>query len=78
MARGRMRQERIASLREWSAKLSQPSVELKMQGDHVIVQQDGELIASGFLVSAPLLDKRWSPPASGRPRTLPYRRGDGD
>jgi hypothetical protein len=78
MARGRMRQERIASLREWSAKLSQPSVELTMQGDHVIVQQDGKLIASGFLVSAPPLDKRWSPPSSGRPRTLPYRRGDGD
>jgi hypothetical protein len=70
MARGRMRQEPIASLGEWSAKLSQPSVELKMQGDHVIVQQDGELIASGFLVSAPSLDKRWSPPSSRRPGTL--------
>lgn len=46
-----MRQEFMASVREWAAKLSRPSVELLVQDDHVIVRQDGELLASGSLVS---------------------------
>jgi hypothetical protein len=46
MAEDGMRQ---ASLREWAAKLSHPSVELLVQGEHVIVREDGELIASGSL-----------------------------
>jgi hypothetical protein len=32
-----------------AAKLSQPSVELRMQDDHVTLEEDGELIASGAL-----------------------------
>jgi hypothetical protein len=35
--------------REWTARLSQPSVVLLMDGDHVVVREEGELIASGFL-----------------------------
>jgi hypothetical protein len=45
--------------RRWAAKLSHPSVELLMQGDHVIVQEDGELIASGSLASS--VHGRWAP-----------------
>jgi hypothetical protein len=37
------------SLKEWAAKLSQPSVELWVQDDHVTLEEDGELIASGSL-----------------------------
>jgi hypothetical protein len=37
------------SLQEWAAMLSQPSVELLVQDDHVVVEEDGELIASGLL-----------------------------
>jgi hypothetical protein len=37
------------SLQEWAAMLSQPSVELLMRDDHVVVEEDGELIASGSL-----------------------------
>jgi hypothetical protein len=35
--------------KEWAAKLSQPSVALLVQDDHVAIQEDGELIASGSL-----------------------------
>ena len=44
-----MPQEFTLSFREWAAKLSQPSVELLVDDDHVAVEQDGEVIASGFL-----------------------------
>jgi hypothetical protein len=37
------------SFQQWAAKLSQPSVELLMQDDHVVIEEDGELIASGAL-----------------------------
>jgi hypothetical protein len=37
------------SFQQWAAKLSQPSVELKVQDDHVVLEEDGELIASGAL-----------------------------
>ena len=37
------------SFKEWAAKLSQPSVELRVQDDHVTLEEDGELIASGSL-----------------------------
>jgi hypothetical protein len=33
----------------WAAKLSHPSVELWVQGDHVAIEEDGELLASGAL-----------------------------
>ena len=33
----------------WAAKLSHPSVELWVQGDHVVIEEDGELLASGAL-----------------------------
>jgi hypothetical protein len=39
------------SFEEWAAKLSQPSVELRVQDDHVTLEEDGELIASGSLSS---------------------------
>src|SRR5918999_4264041 len=39
------------SFNEWAAKLSQPSVELRVQDDHVTLEKDGELIASGSLSS---------------------------
>ena len=38
------------SFRMWAAKLSQPSVLLLVRDDHIIVQEDGELLASGFLL----------------------------
>jgi hypothetical protein len=34
---------------EWAARLSRPSVELLVQADHVALEEDGELIASGSL-----------------------------
>ena len=37
------------SFQQWAAKLSQPSVELRVQDDHVVLEEDGELIASGAL-----------------------------
>jgi hypothetical protein len=37
------------SFKEWAAKLSQPSVELRVQDDHVTLEEDGDLIASGLL-----------------------------
>ena len=33
----------------WAAKLSHPSVELWVQDDHVVIEADGELLASGAL-----------------------------
>ena len=44
-----MPREFTLSFREWAAKLSQPSVELLVDDDHVAIEQDGEVIASGFL-----------------------------
>jgi hypothetical protein len=35
------------SCKEWAAKLGQPSVELRVQEDHVTFEEDGEPIASG-------------------------------
>jgi hypothetical protein len=46
-----MRQESAATVREWAARLSHPSVELLVLDDHVVVQEDGELIASGRLLA---------------------------
>jgi hypothetical protein len=46
-----MRQESTATVREWAARLSHPSVELLVLDDHVVVQEDGELIASGRLLA---------------------------
>jgi hypothetical protein len=46
-----MRPESTASVREWAAKLSHPSVELLVLDDHVVVQEDGELVASGRLLA---------------------------
>jgi hypothetical protein len=46
-------QESVASLRGWAAKLSFPFVEVLMLDDHVIVQQEDELVASGFLLAGP-------------------------
>jgi hypothetical protein len=43
-----MPQDSSLSSQEWAAKLSQPSVELLVDDDHVAIQQDGELIASGL------------------------------
>jgi hypothetical protein len=43
----------VASLRGWAAKLSLPFVEVLMLDDHVMVQQEGELVASGFLLPDP-------------------------
>jgi len=37
------------SFQEWAAMLSRPSVELLVQDEHVAVEEDGELIASGSL-----------------------------
>jgi hypothetical protein len=40
----------VALLRGWAAKLSLPFVEVLMLDDHVIVQQEQELVAAGFLL----------------------------
>jgi hypothetical protein len=37
------------TFQEWAAMLSQPSVVLLVEDDHVVVEEDGELIASGSL-----------------------------
>jgi hypothetical protein len=37
------------SFQQWAAKLSQPSVRLRVQDNHVVLEEDGELIASGAL-----------------------------
>jgi hypothetical protein len=37
------------SFQQWAAKLSQPTVELRVRDDHVVLEEDGELIASGAL-----------------------------
>ena len=37
------------SFQQWAAKLSQPSVERWVQDDHVVLKEDGELIATGAL-----------------------------
>lgn len=50
-------QEPAVYLRRWSAWLSLPSTEVLMRHDHVVLQEDGELVASGFL-----LPRRASPP----------------
>ena len=39
----------LGAFREWAARLSQPSVTLLIHDDHVVVQDDGEVVASGFL-----------------------------
>jgi hypothetical protein len=56
-----MEEASTASLREWAAKLSHPSVELLVQGDHVIVQERGELIASGSVIADSSLTEHWLP-----------------
>jgi len=50
-------QEPAVYLRRWAAWLSLPFTEVLVLHDHVIAQQDGELVASGFL-----LPRRTSPP----------------
>jgi hypothetical protein len=50
-----------SSLRAWAARLSHPSVELLVHGDHVILQEHGELIASGSVVAVSPLDGHWGP-----------------
>ena len=49
---GGMPQAVVVSFRQWAAKLSQPSVALLVADDHVIVQEDAEVIGSGFLVGS--------------------------
>jgi hypothetical protein len=49
---GGMPQAVVVSFRQWAAKLSQPSVALLVEDDHVIVQEDAEVIGSGFLVGS--------------------------
>jgi hypothetical protein len=44
-----MPQESHPVIPEWAAKLSQPSVELLVDDDHVAIEPDGEVIASGLL-----------------------------
>jgi hypothetical protein len=55
MAERGMQPQAIVSVRRWAARLSHPSVQLLVQGDHVVVQRDGELIASGSLLAASTL-----------------------
>jgi hypothetical protein len=56
-----MQKESTASLREWAARLSHPSVELLVQGDHVLVQEHGELIASGSVIAVSSMTECWWP-----------------
>ena len=49
---GGMPQATVAAFRVWAAKLSQPSVALLVEDDHVVIQDDTEVIASGFLVGS--------------------------
>jgi hypothetical protein len=56
-----VQQDVIALVRQWAARLSHPSVELLVHDDHVIVQEDGELIASGSLLSGSTLHEHWPP-----------------
>jgi hypothetical protein len=48
------------TLRSWASKLSSPWVEVLVLGDHVIVCEDGELVAAGSILALP--------PAATEPR----------
>jgi hypothetical protein len=54
---GTTEQERVISGQRWAAKLSQPSVHLLVQDDHVIILADGVVIASGSLIAPTALDQ---------------------
>jgi hypothetical protein len=43
------RQAPAPPVQDWAARLSHPSVEVLVLGDHIVVQGSGELIASGSL-----------------------------
>jgi hypothetical protein len=60
--RSGMEQESTAYVREWAARLSHARVEVLVLDDHVIVQEDGELVASGSLQLAPAPEPGWPPP----------------
>jgi hypothetical protein len=47
------------SFQQWAPKLSQPSVELWVQDDHVVLGEDGELIASWRVAGAPAVERAW-------------------
>jgi hypothetical protein len=49
------------TLRAWAARLSHPAVELLIHGDHVILQEHGELIASGSVFPGSPADEHWWP-----------------
>jgi hypothetical protein len=49
-SRSRLTPAVARSFRTWAAKLSQPSVLLLVRDDHIIIQEDGELLASGVLL----------------------------
>jgi hypothetical protein len=57
-----MEQEPTAYVREWAAKLSHATVEVLVLDDHLIVQADGELVASGSLRLTPAPEPDWPPP----------------
>jgi hypothetical protein len=48
------------TLRSWVSRLSSPWVEVLILGDHVIVCEDGELVAAGSILALP--------PAATEPR----------
>jgi hypothetical protein len=49
----------VVSFRQWAAKLSQPSVALLVEDDHIIIQQESELIASGSLAGESFRRRTW-------------------
>jgi hypothetical protein len=44
----------VEFLRRWAATLSFPSVEVFLLGDHLLVRDSGELVASGSVLAGPV------------------------
>jgi hypothetical protein len=42
-----------ATLRTWASTLSNPSVEVLALGDHLMICEDGELLAAGSILVLP-------------------------
>jgi hypothetical protein len=41
------------TLRSWASTLSSPWVEVRILGDHLMVCEDGELVAAGSILALP-------------------------
>jgi hypothetical protein len=47
------RHDLATTLRNWASTLSSPWVEMRIVGDHVMICEDGELVAAGAILALP-------------------------